>query len=272
MSTSMSERIAPGTRPPRAFARTVAAAGLPAQPASVAPVTEVDLDGLPPVAARYLRAMGVVGRPRTWSLRAHFIGRFRRGPDQAWMPLDAWQYNSAVEMARLFRMRLLFARVVPMWGWDTYRDGRGRMRGKVLNLLTVADGSGPEFDTSELVTWLNDAVLLAPAMLLSAPTAWATGGEDSFRISVTDAGRTVSAEVFLDDEGRPRDFRTEDRWADLPGGPVRATWSTPVQGWYVLDGRPRLTGGAAVWHLPDAEFRYAEMTLVDMDINVPAGR
>jgi len=97
-------------------------------------VTEADLDGLPPVAARYLRAMGVVGRPRTWELRVHFVGRFRRGPDQAWMPLDAWQYNSAVDVARLFQMRLMFARVVPMWGWDTYRGGRGRMRGKVLNL------------------------------------------------------------------------------------------------------------------------------------------
>jgi hypothetical protein len=216
--------------------------------------------------------MGVVGRARTWSLRAHFTGRFRRRPDQPWLPCDAWQYNSAGEVARLYRMRLLVARVVPMWGWDTYRAGRGRMLGKALGLITVADGSGPEFDTGELTKWLNDAVLLAPGMLLHPRTTWEAVDDDSFRVSVTDAGRTVTAEVFLDDDGRPRDFRTDDRWADLPGGPVRTPWSTPVQGWTVVPGRPRPARGAAVWHLPEGEYRYGEMDLVDLALDVPPGR
>ncbi len=88
---------------------------------------------------------------------------------------------------------------------------------------------------------------------------------------MTDAGRTVGAEVFLDAAGRPRDFRSEDRCADLPGGPVRAPWSTPVTGWTVVDRRPRMTGGAAVGHLPDGEYRYAEMTLQSLDLDVPLG-
>ena len=271
MSTLTPER-ATVVRPPRAFLRGVAAAGLPGRPATADPVTDADLAGLPPVVARYLRAMGVVGRPRSWSLRAHFTGRFRRGPTQPWLPLNAWQYNSGLEVARLFRMRLLVARVLPMWGWDTYRAGAGRMLGKALGVVTVADGSGPEFDIGELTTWLNDAVLLASGMLLHPRTVWQATGDDSFRVAVTDAGRTVSAEVFLDEAGRPRDFRTEDRWADLPGGPVRAPWSTPVAGWTVVDGRPRMTGGAALWHLPDGEYRYAEMTLRSLDLDVPPGR
>jgi hypothetical protein len=82
----------------------------------------------------------------------------------------------------------------------------------------------------------------------------------------------VTGEVFLDDDGRPRDFRTEDRWADLPGGPVRAPWSTPVQGWTVVDGRPQITGGAAVWHLPGGQFRYAEMSPIDLALDVSSGR
>jgi len=78
-------------------------------------VTEADLAPLPPIAAWYLRAMGMVGGPRTWSLRAHFTGHFRRGPDQPWLPVDAWQYNSGVELARVFRMRLLVARLRPLF-------------------------------------------------------------------------------------------------------------------------------------------------------------
>jgi hypothetical protein len=272
MSTATSDRSRTGTRPPRAFTRRLAAAGLPAGPSSPALVTGADLAGLPPAAVRYMEAMGVVGRPRTWSLRAHFTGRFRLGADRPWMPCDAWQYNTAAEVTRLYRMRLLVGGVVPMWGWDTYRHGSGRMLGKALGLVTVADGSGTEFDSGELVTWLNDAVLMAPAMLLHPRTRWEDRGEDRFAVSVTDVGRTVSAVVTLDGSGRPLDFRTGDRWADLPAGPVRTPWSTPVRGWTVAGGRLRPVAGAAVWHLPDGAYCYAEMTPADVDLDVPPGR
>jgi hypothetical protein len=136
----------------------------------------------------------------------------------------------------------------------------------------VADGSGPELDVGELTTWLDDAVLLAPGMLLHPRTSWTAVGEDRFRVSVTDAGLTVSGEVFLDDDGLPRDFRTEDRWADLPGGLVRTPWSTPVHGWTVADGRRRLAEASAVWHLPDGDLTYGEMRLVTLDLHLPPGR
>jgi hypothetical protein len=109
-------------------------------------------------------------------------------------------------------------------------------------------------------------------MLLDGRTGGAAASDDRFAVAGTDAGRTVCAEVFLDEEGRPRDFRTEDRFADLPGGLVRAPWNTPVTGWTVADGRPRLTGGAAVWQLPDGEYRYGELTLADLAHDVPPGR
>jgi hypothetical protein len=109
-------------------------------------------------------------------------------------------------------------------------------------------------------------------MLLDTRTSWDAVSDDSFRLSVTDAGHTVSAEAFLDEEDRPRDFRTEDRYADLPSGLVRAPWSTPVAGWTVVDGRPRPTGGAAIWHLPEREYRYGEMTLADLALDVPPAR
>ncbi|GAA4882503.1 hypothetical protein GCM10023403_57250 [Pseudonocardia benzenivorans] len=67
----------------------MAAAGLPGAPARAEPVTDADLAGLPAAAVRHLTTMGVVGRPRPWSLRARFTGRLRRRPDQPWMAVDA---------------------------------------------------------------------------------------------------------------------------------------------------------------------------------------
>ena len=51
------------------------------------------------------------------------------------------------------------------------------MRGSVFGLVPVVDSSGPELDVGELVTWLNDAVLLAPSMLLRPGVEWAAVDE-----------------------------------------------------------------------------------------------
>jgi hypothetical protein len=226
-----------------------------------APVTQEDLAGLPATVQRYLRAMGVLGRPRDWSFRAHFTGRFRLKGQGAWMPAEVWQYNSAVEVARFFHMRIDFAGVVPMVGRDIYLRGEGVMHGKLLGLVTVAHSRGPETDLSELVTYLNDAVLMAPSMLLRPNTSFAAVDDRSFDVTLVDAGQSVTARVELDDDARPSNFTTTDRYADLPGGLVRAKWTTPIDGWQPDGDRLILTRGTAVWHLPEGPLDYVDFRM-----------
>ena len=245
----------------RRLSAEVRAAGLVAGGTDSPPVTEEDLAGLPAAAQRYLRAMGVVNRPRDWSFMAHITGRFRLRGQGSWLPAEIWQYNSAVEVARIFHMRMDFAGVIPMVGRDIYSHGKGVMHGKLLNLVTVAHSEGPETDLSELVTYLNDAVLMAPSMLLRPNASFAPVDEAAFDVSLVDAGRTVTARVFLDDDGHPTDFSTTDRYADLPGGLVRAEWTTPINGWQADGDRLIPVHGSAVWHLPDGPLKYMDIRL-----------
>ncbi len=260
----------------RAFVRDVAAAHLDwSPPPADDVVTDDDVVGLPTVVRRYLSFMGVVGRPRHRSFEVRFRGRFRRTPTEPWMPAEAWQYNTAPEIARIYTMRLRFAGVVPMIGHDTYVRGSGRMLGKLLGRITVADGSGEEFDVGELVTYLNDAILLAPSMLLGPATTWRELGESSFEVSLADGDRTVSAQVLLDDRGAPVDFTTEDRYASLPSGLVRAAWSTPVSSWIEYGGRMLPGPARATWLLDDGPFTYVEgrfdPSSVRHDVPPPSG-
>lgn len=223
-------------------------------------VTEADLASLPEPAQRWLRFMGAVGRPPVTSFEVRMRGRFRQRPGQRWMHCEAWQYNQGGDIARLFHMRIDFAAVVPMFGWDVYVGGRGHMKGKLAGLVIVAAGRGPEFDAGELVTWLNDACMLAPSMLLGAPTTWTTVDDHSFSVAVTDRGTTVTARLHVDDDGRLVDFVTDDRWCSLPDGLVRSRWSTPIAGWTTADdGAPMGVGGRAIWHLSEGDFAYADM-------------
>jgi hypothetical protein len=257
----------------RRLLRAEGAAALRSNSPADSRVAEADVSSLPETVQRYLRFMGVAGRPRDWSFRARFEGRFRLRPGQRWMPMHAWQYNSAAEVARIFVMRISWAGIVPMVGIDTYLRGKGRMSGKLLNVVPVADGRGPEFDVGELTTWLNDAILVAPSMLLGPATSWSDVDHDCFEVTLRDAGLSVSARVWLDERGAPCDFSSTDRYAALPGGPVQARWTTPIAGWDIAGERPLPIGGSAVWHLAEGPFSYAEGRFVSgtVEYNVAPG-
>ncbi len=227
-------------------------------PASASPVTGADLAGLPAAAQRYLRFTEVTGRPPDWSFATHFTGRFRLRPRLPWLRCEAWQYSTCPAVTRLYHMRITAAGL-PMTGRDAYSGGHGRMYGKLAGLVPVADGAGPEYDVSELVTYLNDAVLLAPSMLLALPVTWTAVDDSSFDLTLSDAGHQVTARVFVDGRGAPVEFSTDDRWCALPDGLVRARWSTPVHGWMKINGRWQPRWGAAIWHLAGGPFCYAEL-------------
>lgn len=259
------------------FLREVAAAQLPLGPGSSALVTEADLEGLPDPAQRYLRFMGVVGRPRIWSFRARMTGSFRMRPDKPWLPCEAWQYNSRLEIARIFQMRLRFGGLLPVRVRDTYLRGHGRMSGRLLNTFPIVDVADEKIDTGELVTYLNDAILFAPSMVLGPETVWKAVDDRSFDVALTDVGRIVTARVFVNERGAVTDFSTTDRFGNDPARPkemVRARWSTPVAGWKMLDGRPFPTGGTAIWHFSSGDFTYADFRCDEgeFELDVSPGR
>ena len=227
----------------------------------VEPVTENRLDALPEPAQRWLRRAGVVGHPPVTNFRVRFDGRIRMKPGQGWMPLVAWQLNTVDPIARIFQMRVDAAHVVPMFGTDSYVSGTGEMRGRLLGLVTVAEGRGEEFDLGELVTWLNDAVMLAPSMLLRPSVTWAEDDDRSFSVAVADGEHQVTARVVLGDDDLPVDFVTDDRWYAGTDPPTRTRWRTPLEDWTATgDGLPVPGHGAAVWCFDDGEFTYIEGT------------
>jgi hypothetical protein len=247
------------------FLRELCALGLPRGPkpdTNVTPITEADLEPLPGAAQRYLRFMRVVGRPRDWSFRVGLSGRFRRSPREPWMRCEAWQYNTRVGLARIFYLRLRLFGFLPVLGRDTYVDGRGRMLIRALDLFTVGDGTGEAYDIGELVTYLNDGVMIAPTMLMVPEVTWSAVDAASFDVSLTDHGRTVRARVVVDERGAPVDFETTDRFYSDPKDTAKTTrcrWTTPIDGFLDVGDRRLPTHGAAVWHPAEGDFAYVEL-------------
>lgn len=239
------------------FGRELRAAELPAAPSRVETVTEETIAGLPATVQRYLRFMGAVGKPRDRSLRAHFQARFRREPGE-WSSCEVLQYDARQPLSRLFFMQLTLEGV-PVLVRDVYLQGHGSMRAKALDLVPIVDASGHELDVGELVTYLNDAILMAPSLLLGGETTWQGVDAHAFDVTLRDGQLSVKARVWLDERGAPQSFSTTDRFFDTADGRrVRTEWRTPIHGWQEARGRMLPTSAEAVWMLPEGPFTYAD--------------
>lgn len=73
-------------------------------PGIAIPVTEADLNPLPPPVQRYLRLVGVVGQPRVSNYRIRFVGRIRGAADAPWMAFTGEQLSFTDDLKRLFMM------------------------------------------------------------------------------------------------------------------------------------------------------------------------
>ena len=105
---------------------------------------------------------------------------------------------------------------------STAMRGHGRMLGKLLDRVTVADGKGDEFDVGELTTYLNDAILMAPSMLFGPVTSWNAVDDGSFDVSLSDGGHTVSGRVLVDERAhRMTSARRPVRGPPRRSGPGR---------------------------------------------------
>lgn len=98
-------------------------------------------------------------------------------------------------------------------------------------------------------------------MLLRPNISFAPVDDRSFDVTLVDADLSVTARVLLDEDGRPANFSTTDRYADLPGGLVRAEWTTPIDGWVPDGDRFIFTRGGAIWQLPEGPLHYLDFRM-----------
>lgn len=225
-------------------------------------IAEADLAPLPVPVQRYLRFAGVVGRPRVQAARFRFRGGLRGGPDEPWMRIRADQVSFFDQRTRLFHVRARRAGV-PFEAYHRFVGPSATFTVKVASLFTITDARGPEMDRSETVTFLNDMALLAPATLVSPALRWEPVDDRAARVTFTEGGQSVRAELRFDAEGRLVDFVSDDRaQASRDGRSFRtARWSTPIHE-YRSHGPYRLPGVAgAIWTLPEGSYEYARFVI-----------
>jgi hypothetical protein len=223
-------------------------------------VTEADLEDLPAPVARWMRRVGVVGRPRPATVGVTFDIRIRGAADEAWMEGRGEQFTRVDPPVRLFFMTARKAGL-PVHVLHRYAEGEATMEGRLLGLVPLFRHAGETMTRSETVTLLNDMFFLAPAALLDAGVRWEPIDDRRAGVTWSHAGHTVGAEVVFDQAGDLVDFVSDDRWQMDRDPPVRARWRTPFSAYAVFDGVRLPVAGSATWGEGDAAWPYVELAV-----------
>ena len=232
-------------------------------------LSEADLVHLPSPVQKYLRAAGVVGRPRVRSLRARMHGRIRSGRDAPWMSFASEQYNFLDEPARFFYLNASMWRI-PVQGYHRFAGTSASMDVKAAALVHVARASGEGMTQSETVTLFNDMCILAPASLVDRTISWETLDARHVKATFTRGAYTIAATLEFDDSGELRDFVTDDRYQLSADGRSmkRVRWSTPLAEHRSLNGVRLAAAGTGRWHEAEGEYDYVQLTIDAVDYNV----
>jgi hypothetical protein len=228
-------------------------------------VTPDMLAELPEPVRRYLNLTGVVGYPWIDTVRLRQVGTFRLGLDRPWMPFTAEETYTTDPPSLTWQARFKLAGLPLLNARDRYESGHGHMFGKLAGLFTVFDARGEELDQATMIRYLNE-IMWFPTAFLGDNMQWEEGDEQSARVTFTDGGKSVSAKMFFDTDGRLTNFRAM-RYREIDGDFSLDPWSTPMTGYGEFAGLKLPSKGQAVWHLPTGDLPYADLEITEVDYN-----
>lgn len=231
-------------------------------------VTLDDLKSLPKPVRKYLIFTGAVGKPITYNAQVKWTGEFRTGLDKPFTKVAAEQFNTYTDTKRMYYMKMKVSGITAC-GYHFYNFGHASMKIRIAGLFKVADAKGFEMDKGETVTVFNDLCLLYPSALLMADIKWEE--MDSLRVKAyyTCGSNQITAVLYFDKEGRLINFISNDRYMSSDGKTYKNfPWSTPVKDYKETNGRMVVSSGEAVWHLPEQDYCYGKLSLLDINYNV----
>ncbi|MFO0684735.1 MAG: DUF6544 family protein [Sandaracinus sp.] len=168
---------------------------------------------LPAAARRYFLHTLAPGTKLATCARLKMHGSLRLG--KSWAPFEAEQVlrwdRGFVWRARARAMGL------PIVGADRFLDGEGTMRFRLLGIVPVATGEGPDVTRAAAGRFHAEAIWL-PAVLLGADVRWSERDAAHPHARIAAHGETSEVDLTLDETGALRAVSLP-RWWTAPTGP-----------------------------------------------------
>jgi hypothetical protein len=232
----------------------------------IEPLTEEKIKDLPEPIKNYLRKCGYVNQPIYFNADVNWKESFiKLKPEKGWAELTTKQFNSVNPISRIAYMEF---KTMPVTGRDIYRNGQGKMNGKLFNIIPIINGKGIEVSQSSLITIFCE-FLFIPGYAIQDYVKWEYVDEKTVRATLYDKEFIVSGIFHFDNEGFFSQFETEDRYyTDERGKFTKTRFSAFVDSYQTKDSRIIPEKVRILWHLKDSEYEYYKGTIDRIIYNV----
>lgn len=228
-------------------------------------VTEAMIKNLPKPVRKYLTYTGVVGKqvPKTVYLKQ--VGKIRQNPEASWMNFEATEYYSVNPPKFIWKASLPSSRLPLVLGLDKFADGQGNMTIKMLSLFSIVDAKGKEINQGAMMRYLNE-MMWFPAAFLGNNISWKEIDDTSAEVTLTDKGKTASAILYFDGEGKLINFVAK-RYMTSGKNYQLETWATPIAEYGEFEGLKLPVKGSAVWNLDGRDYKYIDISVSEIEYN-----
>lgn len=184
------------------------------EPAKAAAFDPACLEGIPAVAARYLRYSIGEGRPLARAVRLTMAGKIRFARNRAPATFRA------VELLHADKGFLWEARTggaLPIRGFDRYFQGIGEMSWRLLGLLPLVRTHDANIRRSARERFVMERVLAPASLLPGEDTEWRAVDGDTVQLRIRQGEQWHEVQLEVAENGAPRQL-TMQRWGNFETG------------------------------------------------------
>ncbi len=233
-------------------------------------ITETRLLGLPAVVQRYLRYTQIIGKEPIRTVRLKQRGSFRIKEGQKWLPLVAEQYYSVQPPAFLWHGVIKQNPLLPISARDSFSNGHGSLRVKLLSFIPLVDAHGSEADQGELLRYLSEIVWF-PTAWLSPAIEWQALDERSARATIQHGAVTASVVLFFNEQDQLTRMIAQ-RYRLVNGQCALEQWETLGGEYREINGVRIPVKAEAIWKLRSGDFSYFRGEITEIVYNDDAMR
>lgn len=225
-----------------------------------------ELNGLPAPVQRYFRKVLTEGQPLIAAAHVRQEGTFNARPgNDMWSRFTASQDVVTQRPGFVWNADIRMFGVVPVRVHDAYVAGEGILHGALLGLLKVMENRGtPEIAQGELYRYLAEAAWYPTALLPSQGVRWEAVDDSSARVTLADAGTSVTMLFRFNSEDLIESVYTEGRAREENGRMIPTPWEGKWSRYESHNGMLVPMEGEVAWVLPEGRTPYWRGSIIEL--------
>ncbi|WP_260989951.1 DUF6544 family protein [Paenibacillus xylanexedens] len=219
-------------------------------------LTDRDVQVLPAPVQHYLKTCGYMGRSKSSYMRIDFEkANFKLSLEKPMIHIGYSQMNF---VQKPDRAAFIAANMhgIPFQGYDSFRDGKGSMKGVLAKAIPLFNERGADMDRACLVTFLSESLLIPDAAIQSYIT-WEEVDHTHAKATIAYCGVRAHGIFTFSEDGELCSFTTDNRtYTSMNGTRQQVRWSALFSDYQTRNGMKQPSRLQAIWHVPEGDILY----------------